>query len=130
MKKPTPSEWARISKQLHSMSDVITAGYVHMLQKTDDDDDFGTADLSGYKDDTHFIDALRYTIGHKTEWETYHPTVTFTGVDFADIKGFPEFKFSPDFKISAAEKTCTCGTQKTYGKVSLSMHSSWCDLRN
>lgn len=115
MKKPTPSEWARISKQLHSMSDVITASYVHMLQNTDDDDDFGTADLSGYKDDTHFADALKYAIGSRIKW---------SGVDFADIKGFPEYK------PIAAEKTCTCGTQKTYGKVSLSMHSSWCDLRN
>lgn len=124
MKKPTPSEWARISKQLHSMSDVITDSYVHMLQKNDEDDDFGTADLSGYKDDTHFVDALRYSVG---SLEFNIPKVSFVGVDFSKLK----IKDFPNNVAAPSEKTCTCGTHKTYGaKSSLSMHSSWCDLRN
>lgn len=120
MKKITASEWAKISKQIHSLSDIITAGYIHLTHQ-DPDDDFGTADLSGdsygsdsgYGDDSHFADALKYSMVNFPE-------------DFKDFR----MSFDLEREVKPKEVTCTCGTWKTYGKKSsLSIHSNWCDLR-
>jgi hypothetical protein len=128
MKKITASQWAKISKQIHSLSDIITAGYIHLINQ-DSDDDFGTADLSGdsygsdsnYGDDSHFVDALKYSM------------INFPkDFNFEKFKGFPYSFDSKKEKIEAKaiEPVCTCGAWKAYGKKSsLSMHSSWCDLR-
>lgn len=120
MKKPTPFEWAKINKQIHSLSDVITAGYIHLTHQ-DDDEDFGTADLSGYKDDTHFVDALAYSMqGFPKLDNSWHKEVLERKL--ATPKGS---------RIEPTQKVCTCGAHKTYGKsAGLSAHSSWCDLKN
>lgn len=118
--KPSPFDWAKISKEVHSMSDVITAAYVNQALTENPDDDFGTADLSEKPKYTvidgsatdHFLDALKYQV-----YGMYKKRM-----GYAD-KLFPIMSPEP--------KSCTCGAQKTYGPTcSKSFHSSWCDLND
>jgi hypothetical protein len=98
---------------MNSLSDVITMGYSINGFPTTDDDDFGTADLSGYVDNTSFADALKYSMGGSFK------TPDFFGKKCPVIENKEPVK-----------KSCTCGAHKTYGtKCGLSAHSSWCDLK-
>jgi hypothetical protein len=122
-KQLSASEWLKFCNTNPSLSDVITIGYHVNSYPSSDDEDFGTADLSGYKDDTGYLDALKYSM------QGIQP-INFTtkGMKVSAVNG-SEFVGSVDF--AEPKKTCTCGTHKTYGaKASLSMHSSWCDFRN
>ena len=142
MKKYTPTEWSKISKQVHSMSDVITAAHINSIRQEDPNDDFGTADLSDDGKD-HYLDAVRYSLSNAVDNYIKNPikSPAFVG----------DFELSPDFKMSGPEmrrfefevtfdllknvtlpqtKSCTCGASKTYGpSCSKSFHSSWCDLK-
>jgi hypothetical protein len=107
--KPSPFQWAKISKEVNSMSDVITAAYVNQFLTEDPNDDFGTADLS-------------------EGWELTRPTLTAKLPPSVSAKYFRAGDRIVHKKPLA--KSCTCGAQKTYGPTcSRSFHSSWCDLK-
>jgi len=38
--------------------------------------------------------------------------------------------FKHDLGVSIRPKKCDCGVEKTYGKVPIDSHSSWCELKN
>jgi len=120
------SKWHKISNNVYAKNHIITEGYSKMCYVTyhigpspDDNEIWKRVDLDDDEED-HVIDALKYSLSG------------IRGIKF-NIDNIKVSAFDPseiEDTVSLSKKECTCGTFKTYGKnVSISMHSSWCDLR-